>query len=121
MKYSALEDDLEEQAKMMRPDRVMITNVRQSDQAMNMGIQIANRKANEAINGGKTRFMVSVESPQIALYGNVAVASFSRTFNVFPHNKAPGGGNSQWVTLVLVKEGGDWGIAHTHITLPAAN
>jgi FAD/FMN-containing dehydrogenase len=37
-----------------------------------------------------------------------------RAFNIFPHNQPAIQGNSQWVTLVLVKEGGEWGIAHTH-------
>ena len=42
-----------------------------------------------------------------------------RTFNIYPHNQAPIAGNPQWVTLVLVKEDGDWGIAHTHMSATA--
>jgi len=115
--YGELEDNLQEQADLIRDDRVMITNVRQSDQKKNMAIQIAARKANEAANGGKTKFITTIEAPQIKLYGDVAVASFVRTFAVFPHNQAPVPANpGQWVTLVLVKEGGDWGIAHTHMS-----
>ncbi len=112
--YGDLEDDLAAQTKLMRDDRVMITNIRQTDNEKNMEIQMATRKAGEAVNGGKTRFITTIESPHIAIYGNTAVASFVRTFTVLPHNQPPNNGPPNWVTLVLVKEGGDWGIAHTH-------
>jgi len=115
--YGELEGDLKAQAKLIRDDRVMITSVRQSDAAKNMAIQMAARQASEAINGGKTKFITTIESPQIAIYGNVAVTSFERSFAIFPHNQpAEPPGPSTWVTLVLVKERGEWGIAHTHIS-----
>ncbi len=120
-KYGELEDDLAAQAKMMRDDRVMITTIRRTDNAKNMEIQMAGRKAGEAVNGGKTRFITTIESPHIAIYGNTAVASFIRIFNVYPHNQPADGGNPQWVSLVLVKEGGDWGIAHTHMSPAGGN
>lgn len=113
-RYGELEDDLDAQSNLIRDDRVMITNIRQSDNAQNMAIQKANRAHGEAINGGPTRFITSIEGVQVKIFGDVAVASFVRTFNVLPHNQPPAGGNPQWVTLVLVKEGGDWGITHTH-------
>jgi hypothetical protein len=119
--YGELEDDLAAQAKMMRDDRVMIAGVRRTDNAKNMEIQMAGRKAGEAVNGGKTRFITTIESPHIAIYGNTAVASFIRIFNVYPHNQPADGGGPQWVTLVLVKEGGDWGIAHTHMSPAGGN
>jgi hypothetical protein len=119
--YGELEDDLAAQARMIRDDRVMITGIRRTDNAKNMEIQMAGRKAGEAMNGGKTRFITTIESPHIAIYGNTAVASFIRIFNVYPHNQPSGGGNPQWVTLVLVKEGGDWGIAHTHMSAAGGN
>ncbi len=119
--YGELEDDLAAQARLIRDDRVMITGVRQTDNAKNMEIQMAGRKAGEAVNGGKTRFITTIESPHIAIYGNTAVASFIRIFNVYPHNQPSAGGNPQWVTLVLVKEGGDWGIAHTHMSPAGGN
>jgi hypothetical protein len=119
--YGELEDDLAAQAKMIRDDRVMITNIRQTDNAKNMKIQMATRKANEAVTGGKTRFITTIESPHVAIYGNSAVASFVRTFTVLPHNQAPVNGAPNWVTLVLVKEGGDWGIAHTHMSPAGGN
>jgi hypothetical protein len=120
-KYAETEEDLDAQAKLMRDDRVMITAIRQTDNAQNMAIQKAARDANEAVNGGKTKFITTVESPHVAIYGNVAVASFVRIFNVFPHNQPPAGGNPNWVTLVMVKEGRDWKIAHTHLSPAGGN
>ena len=53
--YGDLENDLEEQAKLMRSDRVFIAQgIRQTDEAKNMANQIAGRKASESLNGGKT-------------------------------------------------------------------
>ena len=114
--YGDTEGDLSTQSKMMRADRVFIAGgVRQTDEAKNMAIQMAARQASEAVNGGKTKFMTTIESPKVAIYGNVAVASFVRIFNTFPHNQpANPPGTPTWVTLVMVKEGGKWGIAHTH-------
>ena len=80
-----------------------------------MAIQMAAREASEAVNGGKTRFITTIEGPIVRVYGNVAVASFVRIFNTFPHNQpANPPGTPNWVTLVLVKESGRWSIAHTH-------
>ncbi len=120
-KYGELEDDLAAQARLMRDDRVMITGIRRTDNAKNMEIQMAGRKAGEAVNGGKTRFITTIESPHIAIYGDTAVTSFIRIFNVYPHNQPSDGGDPQWVTLVLVKERGDWGIAHTHMSPAGGN
>jgi len=119
--YADLEGDLQKQAELIRDDRVMITNVRQSDQAKNLAIQLADRKANEAVSGGETRFITTVESPQVALYGDVAVVSFVRMFSVYPHEQEPVQTEPTWVTLVLVKERGAWGIAHTHVSATGEN
>lgn len=113
--YGELENDLEAQARLMHPDRTFITGgVRQTDQAKNMANQIASRKAGEAMNGGKTRFVTTIEGPIVNVYGDAAVASFVRWFNVYPHNQAAVTAGQQWVTLVLVKERGEWRIKHTH-------
>jgi hypothetical protein len=113
--YGDLEGDLDSQAEMMRDDRVHIVGgQRRSDQALNLQLQKASRAASEAVNGGKTRIITSIESPQVAIYGNVAVASFVQTYNFFPHNQPASAGQPTWVTLVLVKERGQWGIAHAH-------
>ena len=119
--YGDLEDDLSKQADLIRDDRVMITNIRQTDNDKNMEIQMATRKANDAVNGGKTRWITTIESPKIMVYGDTAVASFVRTFTILPHNQAPVNGGPTWVTLVLVKERGNWGIAHTHMSPAGGN
>ena len=50
--YGDLEGDLVAQSELIRDDRVFIAGgVRQTDQAKNMAIQIANRQAGEAANG----------------------------------------------------------------------
>ncbi len=120
-RYGETEEDLAAQTRLIRDDRVMITNIRQTDNAKNMEIQMAARKANEAVNGGKTRLITTIESPRVVIYGNTAVASFVRTFTFLPHNQVPVFGPPNWVTLVLVKEGGDWGIAHTHMSPAGGN
>jgi ketosteroid isomerase-like protein len=119
--YGDLEDDLAKQSDLIRDDRVMITNIRQTNNAKNMEIQMATRKANDTVAGGKTRWITTIESPRIAVYGDTAVASFVRTFTILPHNQAPINGAPNWVTLVLVKEDGDWGIAHTHMSPAGGN
>ena len=77
--YGDLENDLEAQAKLMRSDRIFIANgLRQTDEAKNMANQIAGRKAGEALNGGKTKFVTTIEGPVVSVHGDVAVASFVR-------------------------------------------
>lgn len=113
--YGDLENDLEAQAKLMRPDRVYITQgLRQTDEAKNMANQIATREAGEAVNGGKTEFVTTIEGPLVSIHGNVAIASFVRWWNVYPHNQAAVLTAPTWVTLVLIKEDDDWLIKHTH-------
>ena len=86
--YGDLENDLEAQAKLMRSDRVFIAQgIRQTDEAKNMANQIAGRKASESLNGGKTEFVTTIEGPVVSIHGDVAVASFVRWWNVYPHNQ----------------------------------
>ena len=54
------------------------------------------------------------------VYGNTAVASFVGIATVFPPGERAVNLNRTWFTLVLVKEGREWGIAHTHAS-PAGN
>lgn len=120
-RYAALEGDLAAQEALIREDRVMITNVRLTNQAQNMAGQKAGRKANEAMNGGPATWLVLVESPEVRVYGNTAVASFMRLTSVYPKTGAPINQAPLWVSLVLVKEGGKWGIAHTHLSPVGGN
>ena len=113
--YGDLENDLEAQAELMRSDRIYITQgMRQTDEAKNMANQIAGRKAGEALNGGKTKFVTTIEGPIVSIHGDVAVASFMRWWNVYPHNQASVTSAPTWVTLVLIKERAGWRIKHTH-------
>ena len=99
----------------MRPDRVYITGgMRQTNESLNMRNQIATREAQEALNGGKTEFVTTIEDVDISIHGDVAIASFVRWWNVYPANQAPVLGAPTWVSLVLIKEGADWLIKHTH-------
>lgn len=113
--YGDLENDLEAQAELMATDRIYITGgVRQTDEAKNMRNQIAGRRANEALNGGKTEFVTTIENPIVSIHGDTAIASFVRWWNVYPHEKAPNISSPTWVSLVLLKEDGEWLIKHTH-------
>lgn len=115
MRYANLEGDLAEQAKMIRSDRVMITGLRQSDQAKNLEIQMAARKANEEVNG-QGRWITEIESPEVRVYGDTAVASMIRRFHIYSSGNAPVNTSPHWLTLVLVREKGKWGIAHSHLS-----
>jgi len=113
--YGELEGDLAAQAELMHPDRVYITGgMRQTNESLNMRNQIATREAQEALNGGKTEFVTTIEDADISIHGDVAIASFVRWWNVYPANQAPVLGAPTWVSLVLIKEGSDWLIKHTH-------
>ena len=113
--YGNLEGDLAAQAELMHPDRVYITGgMRQTNESLNMRNQIATREAQEALNGGKTEFVTTIEDADISIHGDVAIASFVRWWNIYPANQAPVLGAPTWVSLVLIKEGSDWLIKHTH-------
>ncbi len=115
--WADTEADLTAQAQTIRADRVQVTgNGRQSDQAENLRVQIANHNARVKAAGGEPEMIVRIESPQVAVYGDTAVVSFVRLFNVIPYNSEPLPQNSAWFTLVLVKERGSWGIAHSHVS-----
>ena len=115
--WADTEADLTAQAKTIRADRVQVTGGgRQSDQAGNLRVQLANHNARVRTAGGEPELIVRIESPQVAVYGDTAVVSFMRLFNVIPYNSDPLPPNRAWFTLVLVKERGSWGIAHSHVS-----
>lgn len=129
--YSKTEDtgDLMGQAKLMTADRTWIGPVgagRRTDQAMNMLIQQASvDEAKKLV--PEIKWFTEARDRIIKFYGNgtVAVASFYwyRTF-VLPAN-TPAETRKLFetqpppvaITLVLVKERGEWKIAHTHVSL----
>ena len=116
-RYAELEGNLEQQARLIRDDRVMIAgSARQTDNAENMAVQMAAREANESVAGGEVRWMVRTEAPEVRVYGDTAVASYIRLTSIFPPGQAPINQSPLWITLVLVKERGEWGIAHSHMS-----
>jgi len=115
-RYAETEGDLDAQARLIRSDRVMIAQMRQTDQAANLAVQKAARAANDKANGGPARWILRTESPEVRIYGNTAVASYIRLTSITPPNGPAINTTPLWVTLVLVKDGGSWGIAHTHVS-----
>jgi len=59
---------------------------------------------------------VRIESPLVRLYGDVAVASFVRLFNLAPPGERPQQVSAAWFSMVLVKESNSWKIAHHHVS-----
>ena len=115
--WAALENDLEAQARLIRDDRVQIFRMdRQSDQAANLKNQIAMEQARRNVDPDGY-YLVTIESPEVRVYGDTAVASFVRRFAVVPGNAAPSGPPQLTMcTAVLVKERGNWRIAHLHVS-----
>ena len=77
---------------------------------------MAQRDHATRVNGGPAKWLMRAEDAEIRIYGDVAVASFMWLTNIFPANGPTINANPLWVTLVMVKERGNWGIAHTHIS-----
>ena len=113
--WADTESDLDAQARLISDDRVQIFGmVRQTDQAGNLRVQKANAAGRAAAAGGDPEIIVRIESPQVAIYGDTAIVSFVRLFNVIPHNAAPLPGQQAFFTLVLAKDRNSWKIVHSH-------
>jgi len=120
-RYSETEADLQAQGELIRDDRIMIAGgVRQTDQDLNLAVQQAERDHRAELAGGPAKWMVGVEDPIVRVYGNAAVASYVRLTSIFSPGEPPVTFPPQWITLVLVKEGGEWGIAHNHVSVAGA-
>jgi len=116
-KYTDLEGDLAAQAKLISDDRIMIAGgVRQTDQDANMEVQQAQRDHRAELNGGPAKWIVRFEDPIVRVYGDTAVVSYIRLGDIFPPGTPPIANPPLSTTLVLVKERGDWRIAHTHLS-----
>ena len=120
--YGDLEGDLEAQANLMRSDRVHIVGGnRQTNQAKNREIQLATRNRQEALNGGKTEYITTIEDVAVSVHGDVAVASFKQWWNIYPAGQEAILSAPAWLTLVLVKDGSGWFIKHTHASPVSVN
>ena len=120
--YGDLEGDLEAQANLMRSDRVHIVGGnRQTNQAKNREIQLATRNRQEALNGGKTEYITTIEDLDVSIHGDVAVASFKQWWNIYPTGQEAILSTPAWLTLVLVKDGSGWFIKHTHASPVSVN
>lgn len=115
--WASLENDLQAQAALIRDDRVQIFRMdRQTDQAANLKNQIAVERARRKVDPDGF-YLVTIEAPEVRVYGDTAVASFIRRFAVVPGNIAPSGPPQLTMcTAVLVKERGGWKIAHLHVS-----
>ena len=115
--WASLEQDLEAQAALVREDRVQIGGgVRQTDQSQNLAVQLMNYNAMVEAMGGEPGMIVRIESPLVRIYGDVAVASFVRLFNLVPPGDKPQQVSAAWFSMVLVKEDNSWKIAHHHVS-----
>ena len=115
--WAALEQDLEAQAELVRDDRVQIGGgIRQSNQAQNLAVQLMNYEAMVDAMGGEPEMIVPIESPLIRIYVDTAVASFVRLFNISPPGERASPVSAAWFSMVLIKERGEWKIAHHHVS-----
>jgi len=128
--YCKTEDagDLVSQTKLMTADRVWIGpgGGRRTDQDMNMRMQQAGADEGKKL-VPEIKWFTEAQDRLIKIYGNgtVAVASFYwyRTFvlpAITPMDVIKLFGNQPSpiaMTQVLVKERGEWKIAHTHVSL----
>ena len=112
-KWSALESDLDAQSELIRDDRVMITSKRWPNQKENLMIQKERRAANLSRDPDST-LISTISSPVVRIYGEVAIADFVRRTDFIPGMGDMSPPTFTYITLVLVKENGEWGIAHTH-------
>ena len=114
--WASLEGDLNAQAEIIRDDRVMIAgSYVWPDQKDNLMIQNERREATLKRDSG-WKIMQTIISPKVRIYGNVAVAHFVRRFDFIPSERDVSPPSMDNATMVLVKERGKWGIAHTHFS-----
>ena len=112
-KWAALESDLDAQAELIRDDRVMITSKRWPNQAENLMIQKERTAANLS-RDPDLKIIATISSPVIRIYDDVAIADFVRRYDFIPSMGEMSPPTFTYITLVLVEEDGNWGIAHTH-------
>jgi len=90
--------------------------IRQTDQAKNLEVQIMRYDALVESWGGEPQMVVRIEDPLIRVYGDTAVASFLRLFDVAPPRKLANATGRAWFSMFLGKENDEWKIAHHHVS-----
>ena len=114
--WASLEGDLDAQAELIRNDRVMIAGAdKWPDQNDNLMIQ-KERRAATLSRDPNWKIMQTIISPEVRIYGNVAVANFIRRFDFIAGEGEVSPPAFNNATMILVKEKGKWGIAHTHFS-----
>lgn len=115
MKWAELETDLEAQAELVTSDRIQVFEMwRRADQAQNLRVQLAKRAATLRLDPG-WNVIVTVEAPIVRVFGgDAAVVSFKRMFEVIPGNAPPRPIYQTYISMTLIKERGEWKIAHMH-------
>ncbi len=114
-KWAELESDLTAQAALVTSDRIQVFEMwRRADQAQNLRVQLAKRAAVQKLDP-KWDVIVTIEAPIVRVYGNdAAVVSFKRMYEVIPGNAAPRPIYQTYISMTLIKEDGEWKIAHMH-------
>jgi len=116
-RWNDLESNLQDQAALIRDDRVQIVGaIRKTDQRTNLASQQFNYDANQAAQGGATKRLILIEDPEIRIYGQTAVASFAQVYFTANPGEPANPPARGWSTLVLVKSDGEWKIAHHHFS-----
>ena len=114
--WAALEGDLDAQAQLIRDDRVMISGANKwPDQSDNLMIQKERRSATLK-RDPNWKIIQTIISPEVRIYGNVAVAHFQRRFDFIAGEGEVSPPAFNNATMILVKDKGKWGISHPHFS-----
>ena len=114
--WATLEGDLDAQAQLIRDDRVMISGANKwPDQSDNLMIQKERRSATLK-RDPNWKIIQTIISPEVRIYGNVAVAHFQRIFDFIAGEGEVSHPAFNNATMILVKDKGKWGISHTHFS-----
>ena len=114
-KWAELENDLVAQAALVTDDRIQVFEMwRRADQAQNLRVQLAKRAAIQKLDPDWD-VIVTIEAPIVRVYGgDAAVVSFKRMYEVIPGNAAPRPMYQTYISMTLIKQNGEWKIAHMH-------
>ena len=114
--WASLESDLDAQANLIRDDRVMISGSdKWPNQSDNLMIQKERRSATLK-RDPDWKIIQTIISPDVRIYGNVAVAHFQRRFDFIAGEGEVSPPAFNHATMILIKEKGKWGISHSHFS-----